>query len=211
MNRNRIFCRIEGRISERERNTAYKTAGFSLFKRAREVYTIGTKRNGGITVGKRSIKENKNIYQQSRESCGLSREAAAEILEFVSADRIEKIESGKSAPHPDEVLVMEKGYKNPALSNYYCTHECPIGMKYEQEASLKELPHLTVELLSALHALEQEKDRLIDISADGRVNSFERGQFDVILKKLAALDRTIRGMRIWIEHALYSGKMDEAE
>jgi hypothetical protein len=33
----------------------------------------------------------------------------------------------------------------------------------------------------------------------------------VILQKLSALDRAIRGMRIWIEHALWTGKMDNAE
>ena len=162
-------------------------------------------------MGKRSVKENKNIYQQSREEKNLSREAAAELLAFVSADRIEKIESGKSAPHPDEVLAMEQGYENPELSNYYCTHECPIGMKYVQKAELKELPQLTVELLSALHAMELERDQLIDISVDGRVNDYERKQFAVILEKLAALDRSIRGMRIWIEHALYTGKLDDAK
>jgi transcriptional regulator with XRE-family HTH domain len=161
-------------------------------------------------MGRRSTKEYKNIYQQSRENRGLSRDAAEEVLTFVSADRIEKIESGRSAPHPDEVLAMEQGYQNPELSNYYCTHECPIGMKYVQKAELKELSQLTVELLSALHAMDEERDRLIDISVDGRVNSFERKQFDVILAKLAVLDRTIRGMRIWIEDALNTGKMDEA-
>ena len=162
-------------------------------------------------MGRKSIKEEKNIYQQSRENRDLSREAAAEVLGFISADRIEKIESGKTMPHPDEVLQMEEGYRNPRLSNYYCTHECPIGMKYVQEAELKELPQLTVELLSALHALDEEKNRLIDISVDGRVNSFERKQFDVILRKLTMLDRAIRGMQIWIEDALNTGKMDEAK
>ena len=88
-------------------------------------------------MGRRSTKENKNIYQRSREARELSREAASEALVHVSPERIEKIESGKSAPHPDEVLGMERAYRNPELSNYYCTHECPIGMKYEPEASLK--------------------------------------------------------------------------
>ncbi len=162
-------------------------------------------------MGKRSVKDNKNVWQMSREAAGLTREAAEERLTFVSADRIERIESGRSAPHPDEVLAMERGYRDPELSNYYCTHECPIGMKYLPEASLKELPQLTVELLSALNAMEQEKDRLIDISVDGRVNSFERRQFDEILAKLTRLDAAIRAARIWIEHALASGKMDEAE
>ena len=162
-------------------------------------------------MGRKSVRENKNVYQTSREKKELSREAASERLVFVSPDRIEKIESGRSAPHPDEVLEMERVYQNPTLSNYYCTHECPIGKKYVEEAELKALPQLTVELLSALHAVEEEEKRLIDISVDGRVNDFERKQFDVILEKLAALDRSIRGMRIWIEDALNTGKMDEAK
>ena len=66
-------------------------------------------------MGKKSTKENKNIYQQSREEAGLTREKASELMEFVSADRIEKIESEKSAPHPEEVLAMADAYKKPAV------------------------------------------------------------------------------------------------
>ena len=54
----------------------------------------------GGEMGKKSTKENKNIYQTSREDAGLTREKASELMEFVSADRIEKIESEKSAPAP---------------------------------------------------------------------------------------------------------------
>jgi len=160
-------------------------------------------------MGKRSVRENKNIYQRSREERRLTREAAGELMVHVSADRIEKIESGKAMPHPDEVLTMERCYQNPELCNYYCTHECPIGMKYVPEARLKELPQVTVELISALNALTGEKDRLIDIAVDGRVNDFERRDFDTILDKLNAIDRSIQSMRIWIEHANHAGKMDE--
>ena len=162
-------------------------------------------------MGRRSTKENKNIYQRSREARELSREAASEAMAFVSPERIEKIESGKSAPHPDEVLSMERVYRAPELSNYFCTHECPIGMKYAPEAKLRDLPQLTVELVSALNAMGEEKDRLIDISVDGRVNDVERKKFDAILDKLARLESAIRSVRIWIEHARHTGKIDEAE
>ena len=47
-------------------------------------------------MGRKSTKENKNIYQISREAVSLTREAASELLEYISADRIEKIESGRS-------------------------------------------------------------------------------------------------------------------
>ena len=162
-------------------------------------------------MGKRSVRENKNIYQLSREERELTREAASEALVFLSPERIEKIESGKSAPHPDEVLAMERAYRNPELSNWFCTHECPIGMKYEQEVKLKSLAQVTVETLAALHAMDEEKNRLIAISVDGRVNDAERRDFDRILGKLNALDRAIRSMQIWLEHARQTGKIDEAE
>lgn len=58
-------------------------------------------------------------YQISRENTGLTRESAAEQLEFISSDRIEKIENEKSYLHPDEILAMADCYKNPSLCNYY--------------------------------------------------------------------------------------------
>ena len=80
-------------------------------------------------MGRKSTKENKTIYQTSRESLGLTRDQAAEKLEFISADRIEKIEYQKSLPHPEEVMAMADCYKEPILCNYFCSHECPIGIE----------------------------------------------------------------------------------
>ena len=151
-------------------------------------------------MGKKSVKENKNIYQLSREAARLSREAAGERMVFVSPDRIERIESGRSAPHPDEVPSTEKRNRAPEPSNHGCTHECPIGMKYVPEAKLRELPHTAMELLAALGALEKDKDRLIAIAADAQVSADERGAFGEIVEKLTRLETAIRAMRIWIEH-----------
>ena len=64
-------------------------------------------------MGRASTKSNKNRYQLVREELGLSREKASELLEAVTPERIEKIESGKSLPHPDEVLTMAAKYRPP--------------------------------------------------------------------------------------------------
>ena len=53
-----------------------------------------------------STKENKNIYQLTRESLKLTRESASELLETISPERIEKIENERSLPYPDEVLTF---------------------------------------------------------------------------------------------------------
>ena len=103
-------------------------------------------------MGRKSTKQNKNIYQTSREEAGYTRESAAELLEFISSDRIEKIESERSLPHPDEILAMAEGYKNPSLCNYYCSHECPIGQEYVPEVQFKELSQITLEMLASLNS-----------------------------------------------------------
>ena len=120
-------------------------------------------------MGKRSVRENKNIYQISRENAGLTRDAAEALMEYVSAERIEKIESEKSLPHPDEILKMAEVYKAPTLCNYYCTHECPIGEKYVEEVTYKDLSQITLETLASLNALDKAKSRFIEITVDGRV------------------------------------------
>ena len=71
-----------------------------------------------------SVKENKNIYHKTRESLQLTRESASELLESITAERIEKIENERSLPHPDEVLIMSEKYKQPSLCNYYCANQC---------------------------------------------------------------------------------------
>ena len=81
-------------------------------------------------MGRVSTKENKTQYQMFREELGLSRERASELLGWISAERIEKIESEKSLPHPDEVLAMSVAYKKPRLCNHYCANVCPIGQEY---------------------------------------------------------------------------------
>lgn len=62
-------------------------------------------------MARKSTKENKNIYQSTREALSLTREAALELLVTMSPEQIEKIENERSIPRPDEVLLMSNQYK----------------------------------------------------------------------------------------------------
>jgi hypothetical protein len=159
-------------------------------------------------MGRKSTRENKNIYQISRENVNLTREAAAEQLEFISSDRIEKIESEKSVPHPDEILAMAACYKNPSLCNYYCSHECPIGKEHVPEVTAKDLSMITLEMLSTLNTLSKEKDRMIDIAADGKVTEDEISDFLRIKEYLEGMSLTIESFKLWIENTIASGSVN---
>lgn len=149
-------------------------------------------------MGRKSTKENKNIYQTSREDLGYSRNEAAERLQFVSADRIERIENEKSLPHPEEVLAMAGCYGKPGLCNYFCSHDCPIGREYVPEVKAKELSQITLEMLAALNTLTREKDRLIEITVDGRISEDERSDFAAIQKQLEKMSQTIDSLNLWV-------------
>lgn len=150
-------------------------------------------------MGRKSIKENKNIYQEIREELDLTREEAGNLLEFISSDRIEKIENGKTIVRPEEVLKMAEVYKRSDLSNYYCTHECPIGQKYIPEVEKKDLSQITLEMLAILNSLEKQKDRLIEITVDGKISKDETKDFEEIKNQLYEMSKTIASLTIWID------------
>ncbi len=158
-------------------------------------------------MGKRSVKENKNEYQLAREAQELTREAASELMQYVSDDRIEKIESDKSLPHPDEIMLMAKAYKAPHLCNYFCTHECPIGKENVPELEYKSLAEITLAMLSSLNSMEQYKNRLIEITSNGHVDDDEVEDFEKIRAHLEQISVMTQSLKLWVDKAIADGKM----
>ena len=158
-------------------------------------------------MGRKSTKENKNIYFTSREKMQYTREVAAEKMQFISADRIEKIENERSIPHPEEVLVMADCYKNPALCNYFCSNECPIGKEYVPEIKVKDLAQITLEMLATLNRLTKEKERLIEITVDGELSSDELPDFIKIKDDLEKMAIAIDSLNLWVDNTIAEGKI----
>ena len=159
-------------------------------------------------MGRASTKENKNRYQLIREELGLSREKASELLEIISLERLEKIENERSAPHPDEVLLMSQKYKKPSLCNYYCANECPIGQQYVPEVQVKELSSIVLEMLASLNSVHKQKDRLIEIAADGKISGDEIDDFIYIQEELERISITVETLQFWSERMLATGVID---
>lgn len=152
-------------------------------------------------MGRKSTRTNKTAYQLEREKLEYTREQAAELMEYISADRIEKIESEKSLPHPEEVLAMSKCYNSPELCNFYCSHECPIGAEYVPEVKIKELSQITLEMLNSLNAIDKEKSRFIEITVDGKVTDDELEDFHRINDRLTEISNTISSLQLWLKKA----------
>lgn len=159
-------------------------------------------------MGKRSTKENKTKYQLVREELGLSREQASQLLGTIPPERIERIENEKVSPYPEEILVMAEKYKRPALCNYYCSQHCPIGRQYVPEVQVKELSAIVLEMLAALNSIDKKKDRLIEITADGKIDRDEIDDFIFIQEELERISITVETLQLWSEKMLANGMID---
>ena len=159
-------------------------------------------------MGRSSTRENKTRYQLAREELGLSREKASELLETIAPERIEKIESERSLPRPDEVLIMAEKYKTPSLCNYFCARQCPIGQQYVPEIRSSELSDIVLKMLASLNAMDRKKERLIEIAADGTISKDEIDDFVRIQKELEHISVTVETLQLWVEKMLANGRID---
>ena len=162
-------------------------------------------------MARKSTKENKNIYQRTREGLELTREEASELLVTMSPERIEKIESERSMPHPDEVLLMSDQYKHPSLCNYYCANQCPIGQQYVPEIKVKDLSQIVLETIASLNAMQRQKERLIEITVDGHISGDELADFVHIQEELEKISIAVETLQLWCERMLDTGAIDQAQ
>ena len=159
-------------------------------------------------MARTSARDNKNVFWQAREAMGLSREAASELLETIPPERIERIETEKFMPHPDEVLLMAEKYKVSTLCNYYCSQQCPIGQQYVPEIKIKDLSQIVLEMLASLNSMQRQTTRLIDIAADGVIDNDELKDFVNIQKELERISITVETLQLWSEQMLANGKIN---
>ena len=160
-------------------------------------------------MGKKSIKEDKNIYQLARESADLTRAAASELMHFVSESRIEKIESERTIPQPEDILAMSKAYKKPGLCNYYCSQVCQIGQEFVPAVELKGLTQIVLEILNSMNKLAKEKEKLIDISVDGKISDDELPDFARIRYELQTISSTVDALQLWVNNTIMANGIDK--
>ena len=162
-------------------------------------------------MARRSVKENKNIYQELRESLGYSRAKASELLGCISYSRLVRIESGELAAYPEEIITMAEVYGEPNLPNLYCANYCPLGQAYVTQVESKDLPTITLEMLNLLNHLTKQKERLVEITVDGTITPDELKDFKAIKKDLDKMSMTIDSMQLWLDNMIADGKLSRED
>lgn len=155
---------------------------------------------------KTSTHENKSPYYLARHEKDLTREQVCydKLDNLISVNKLEKLENGRMNLNPDDVLLLAEAYEKPELCNYYCSHECPIGKKYVPEIEVKDLSRIILEMLASLNSVETEKNRLIEITADGAITPDELKDFKTIQEKLEHISMTVEALQLWTEKMISS-------
>lgn len=162
-------------------------------------------------MGRKSTKENKSIWQTTREDLGLTREKAGELVPGFSPERIEKIENGRTQIQPEDIILLAEHYRAPSLLNYYCCNECPIGETQVIRAESKELTQIAVETLNAVNQMDRIKNRLLEIAEDGQVRKDEYEDFMKIKGVLDRIAQSVSNLRLWMDEQIAENKFGTAQ
>ena len=156
---------------------------------------------------RKSVKENKNVYQIARERLDWSRMYASEQMEFISDKKIEAIENGVLA-QPSDIYEMAKCYKEPELCNYYCSHDCVIGKKYVPAIEIGSLSDIVIETVVSLNEIMPLTNRLLQIARDGRISEDEIPDFAKILNNLEKVALAASVMKFSVEKMAAENAID---
>lgn len=152
-------------------------------------------------MGSRPTKAADNVYCKARLEAATyedrlkSREKAAELLGY-DPSTVASWELGSKRPSPEAVLLMADTYNAPHLCNYFCTSECPLGSDMPTVID-GDLDRITLRALGAMKELKEAKEKLIDITADGVIDSSEVKDLEEILSIFDEMATVHNSLKTW--------------
>lgn len=145
-------------------------------------------------MGQKSVKEEKNVWHMAREGAGLSRQAASERMDGISADRIYRWEM-EGGPDGYEAVQMARAYQDPWLVKEYL-RENPVSDYVSVKGKRKSVAEASLYLAAMLEqAGRLQKDIFMEVTAarhqkpetpfSGLVDGLLEALLDYKLAKLA--------------------------
>ena len=76
------------------------------------------------------------------------------------------------------------------------------------EIKVKDLSQIILEMLASLNSMNKKKERLIEITADGKISGDEIEDFVRIQEELERISITVETLQLWSERMLATGAID---
>lgn len=148
-----------------------------------------------------------------QEETDLTREQVAEQT-AISYSRLEKIERGLLEANAEDVIELADLYKLPDLCSYFCSHECPIGKDPDSIISRPkqtELSGIALSLLNSIKKLNDQKDRMVEITVDGKIDAEELKDYFKLHDSLREISDIAASLSLWMRKQILEGHVDAVE
>lgn len=154
------------------------------------------------------IKVNGDFLSKIREEAGITRENVEKDSDYrISVNRLYKIEKEDGTIHPEDIDELAKVYKKPELRNHYC--KCCVLGKQLREVEIKDLGHIAIETINALHKMDVIQERLLDIFEDDKITPDEYEDFKKIRNYLDKLATSADNLKLWIDNEKLAKEIPE--
>ena len=165
-------------------------------------------------MGKQPTIASANVYCRCRLDASKyndrlkSREGAAELL-GVSASAMADYELGNVKVMPvDKVNLMADLYNAPELRNYYCTHECPLGIEMPRLEVSSSADRAVLNFMAAYIDLKRGEreieDLVIKAAEDGTISEGTMSLLSRTVERATALSTRTQELILWAEKNMKS-------
>jgi len=96
---------------------------------------------------------------------------------------------------------MADCYKAPELKGNYCSQMCPLG-KNMPKIENAGLDRISLRMLSSFKKINEAKESLLDITADGIISEEEKPELKKIIQTLDEVNEITQNLKNWIERNL---------
>ena len=76
---------------------------------------------------------------------------------------------------------------------------------------MKDLSQIVLETIASLNAMQRQKERLIEITVDGKISGDELADFVQIQEELEKISIAVETLQLWCERMLDTGVVDRAQ
>ena len=76
------------------------------------------------------------------------------------------------------------------------------------EIKIEDLSKIVLKMVASLNSVSKEKDRLIEITADGSIDADEIKDFVHIQEELEKISVTVETLQLWAEKMIADGSID---
>lgn len=125
----------------------------------------------------------RNIYRNARDTAGLTREQAAELL-YISVRSLADYESGKTIPPDDAVCRMVEAYGAVWLGYEHLAQSTAVGRRYLPDIDFTDLAKAVLRLQKESDDVQKINSEMITVACDGAVTDQEQKTWDQVTKEV---------------------------